>query len=168
MHQCNLWCVCISDEIHPLRCHTPKFVNPESFPSPSELNVIVSKLLNDHDGQVFHGMSTSIEVLSHWFLCLVFDVISMAIEADVQGILCQTDILFWALPALYQIDHTLCLAGSRCVHLVGFFGHSASKHVCGFDVSTSLTASPVAWPVSIPPSAFSGGMRNNVVKWLCM
>ena len=51
--------------------------------------MIVSKLLNDHDGQVFHGMSTSIEVLSHWFLCLlVFDVIFVAIEADVQGVLC--------------------------------------------------------------------------------
>ena len=56
-------------------------------------------------------MSTSIEVLSHYrFLCFLFsDVGSVAIEADVEGILCRADILvlFSALPALYQIDHTL-------------------------------------------------------------
>ena len=86
---------CIS-EIHPLGFHTPEFVNPESFPSSSELNVIVLNLLNHHDGKVFHGMSTSIEVLSHCrFLCLlvfdarsVADVRSVTFEADVQRILC--------------------------------------------------------------------------------
>ena len=95
-------------------------------------------------------MPTSIEVLSHRFLyILVFDVVSVAIEADVQGIVCRTDVLFWALPTLYEIDHTLRLAGSRFEHLVAFLGNSASESICGFDVSTSLTASPVAWLVSI-------------------
>ena len=109
---------------------------------------------------MFHGMSTSIEMLNHWFLCLVFDVISMAIEADVQGILCQTDILFWALPALYQIDHTLCLAGGRCVHLVRFFGDRASECICGLDVLTSFTASAVTWAVSIFPGSCGDGDRH--------
>ena len=101
-------CGCTSGEIHPLRCHTPELVNPESFPPSSELNVIIPKFFNDHDHKVFHGVSTSIEMLSHWFLYLhVSDVMSVAIEADLQGILCRADILFVAFLALYQIDHTL-------------------------------------------------------------
>ena len=104
-------------------------------------------------------MSTLIEVLSHWFLCLVFDVTSVTIEANVQGILCRTDVLFWALPALYQIDHILGLAGDRCVHLVRFFGDRASECVCGLDVSTSLP-SPVAWPVSVLPGSCGDGDRH--------
>ena len=68
---------------------------------------------------------------------------------------CQTDILLSALPALYQIDQTLCLAGSRFEHLVGFFSDSASECVRGFDVSAGLTASAVTWPGSIFPGAFS-------------
>ena len=107
-----------------------------------------------------------IEVLSHWFLnLLVFDVISVAIEADVQGILGRTNILLSALPALYHVNCVLGLAGSSRAHLVGFLGHSVSgflgdsvsgflggsalECVCGFDVSTSLTPSAVAWPVAI-------------------
>ena len=95
-------------------------------------------------------MSTSIEVLSYRFLrLLVSDVISVAIEADVQGIIGRSTILFSALPALYQVHSALGLAVSRCAHLVGFLGDSASELICGFDVSTGLTASPVPWPVSI-------------------
>ena len=59
------------------------------FTSSSSLNITLWDLLNDHDGKVFHGVPTFVEVLSHWFLCLlVFDVISVAVEANVQGILC--------------------------------------------------------------------------------
>ena len=107
-------------------------------------------------------MSTSIEVLSHWFLhLLVFDVVSVTIEPDVQGILGRTKVLFWALPALYPVNCALGLAISSCVHLVGFSGSlgvSALERVCGFDVSASLTPSAVAWPVSILfllPGSFS-------------
>ena len=77
------------------------------FASSSSLNITLWNLFDDHDGKVFHGVSTSIEVLSHWFLYLhVSNVISVAIEADVQGILCRADILFVAFLALNQIDHT--------------------------------------------------------------
>ena len=124
------------------------------FTSSSSLNITRWDLLNDHDTKVFRGVSTSIEVLRHWFLhFLAFDVISVAIEADVQGILCSSNVLFSALPALYQIDHTLGLAGSRCVHLVGFASDSASECVRGFDMLAGLTAPAVAWPVSLFPGA---------------
>ena len=85
-----LRCACTLGEIHPLRCHAPEFVNPESFPSSSELNVIIPKFFNDHDGKVVYGVSRLIEVFSHCrFLCFHFsDVISVAIEANVEGILC--------------------------------------------------------------------------------
>ena len=83
-------CGCTSDEIHPLRCHTLEFVNSESFPPSSELNVIILKFFNDHDGKVCHGVSTFVEVLCNRILLNlhVFDVMSVAIEANVQGILC--------------------------------------------------------------------------------
>ena len=108
---CNsaiLRCACTLAEIQPLRCHTLEFVNPESFTFSSELNIICLKVFNDHDGKIFfHVVSRLIEVLSHFrFLCLP-DVRSVAIEANVQGILCRANILFWALPALNQIDHIL-------------------------------------------------------------
>ena len=76
--------------------------------------------------------------------------------------------MFLALPALYQIDHTLCLAGSRCAHLVGSFGDSASECVGGFDMSTSNAASAVAWPVSIAPGTFGDGDRHFATKRLCV
>ena len=65
----------------------PKFVNPESFPSSSELNIVFPKFFNNHDGKVFLGMTMLIVVLSHckFLNLLVFDVISVM---DVQGILC--------------------------------------------------------------------------------
>ena len=85
-------------------------------------------------------MPTSIEVLSHWFQdLLVFDVISVAIEADVQSILRRADVLFWALSALYLVNCALGLTVSSCAHLVGSLGDSASEPVGRFDVSTSLT-----------------------------
>ena len=79
-------------------------------------------LFNERNGTVFfHGVSTLIEVFSHWFLYLhVSDVISVTIEADVQDIFCWTDVMFVAFLALYQVDHTLWLTGGRCAHLVGF------------------------------------------------
>ena len=43
------------------------------------------------------------------------------------------------------------------MHLVGFFGDSASECVGGFDMSAGLTAFAVAWPVSILPGPFSDG-----------
>ena len=91
-----------------------EFPNPlpfVGFTSSSSLNITVWNLFNDHDGKVFHGVSTSIEVLSHYrFLCFLFsNVASVASEADVEGILCRADIpvFFSALFALYQVDHTL-------------------------------------------------------------
>ena len=81
------------------------------FTSYFSLNITLWDPLNDHDRKVFRGVSTSIEVLSHYrFLCFLFsNVVSVAIEVDVEGILCRADIpvLFSALLALYQIDHTL-------------------------------------------------------------
>ena len=75
--------LCTSGEIQPLRCHTLEFIDPKSFTFSSELNVIILKVFNDHDGKVFHGVSRFIEVFSHCrFLCLP-DVVSVAIEADV-------------------------------------------------------------------------------------
>ena len=47
---------------HPLKCHTSEFVNPESFPSSSELNIVFLKFFDNHDGKVFHGMTMLIEV----------------------------------------------------------------------------------------------------------
>ena len=129
------------------------------FTSSSSLNITSWNLLNDHDGEVFHGVPAPIEVLSHWFQdLLVSDVISVAIEADVQSVLRQANVLFWALSALYLVNCALGLTVSRCAHLVGSLGHSASKRVGRFDVSTSLTPSAVAWPVAILfllPGAFS-------------
>lgn len=66
-----------------------------------------------------------------------------------------------AFPALYQVDHTLGLAGGRCVHLVGCFVDSALERVGGFDMSACLTAFAVAWPVSILPGSFGDGKRSN-------
>ena len=104
-------------------------------------------------------MPAPIEVLSHWFLNLfVFDVRPVAIEAEMQSILRRADVLLSALPALYLVNCAHGLAVSRCAHLVGFSGHSALEPVGRFDVSTSLTPSAVAWPVSILflfPGAFS-------------
>ena len=77
-----------------------------------------------------------------------------------QGILCHSNVLLSALPALNQIDYTLGLAVSRCAHLVGFAGDSASECVGGFDVLTSFTASPVTWPVSILPGSCGDGDRH--------
>ena len=93
-----------------MRIQSMKCANPFPFmffASSSSLNITLWDLFNDHDRKVFNGVSTLIEVLSHWFLHLLFsDVISVAIEADVQGILCRADILFVAFLALNQIDHT--------------------------------------------------------------
>ena len=51
---------------------------------------------------------------SYWFLCpLVRDVVAMSIEADVEGVLCLSNILLSALPAIDQVDHVPCLAGGR-------------------------------------------------------
>ena len=132
-----------------------EFPNPFPFmffTSSSSLNITVWNLLNDHDGKVIHGVSTSIEVLSHCrFLCFhVSDVISVAVEADVQGILCHSNVLLAAPPALYQVHSALGLTGSRCAHLVGSFGDSTLERVGGLDVSASNTAFGVTWPVSIP------------------
>ena len=96
-----------------------KCANPSPFmffASSSSLNITLWNLLNDHDGKVIRGVLTFIEVFSHCrFLRLfVSDVILVVIEANVQGSLCQTDILFWAFSTLNQIDYTHCLAGSRC------------------------------------------------------
>ena len=74
----------------------------------------------------------------------------MAVEADVQGILCHSNVLLSAPPALYQVHSALGLAGSRCAHLVGSFGDSTLERVGGLDVSASNTAFGVTWPVSIP------------------
>ena len=96
-----------------------EFPNPFPFmffTSSSSLNITLWNLFNDHDRKVFRGVSTSTKVLSHYrFLCFLFsdvvfsDVVSVAIEADVEGILCRADIpvLFLAFLALYQVDHTL-------------------------------------------------------------
>ena len=103
----------------------------------------------------------SIEVLSHRFLhLLVFDVMSVAIEADVQAILCRTNVLLLALPALYEIDHTLRLAYGMCAHLVGFSSDFTSERVGHFDMSTIFTASLVTWPVSIFPGSCGDGDKH--------
>ena len=84
------------------------------FTSSSGLNIPCWNLLNDHDGEVFHGVPAPIKVLSHWFQDLfVSDVIFVTIEADVQGILCRTDVLLLALSAPNQIDRTLGLTASQ-------------------------------------------------------
>ena len=91
-----------------------EFPNPFPFmffTSYFSLNITLWDPLNDHDRKVIHGVSTSIEVLSHYrFLCFhVSDIRSVASEMDVEGILCRADIpvFFSALFALYQVDHTL-------------------------------------------------------------
>ena len=43
--------------------------------------------------KVFHGVSGIVEVGSNWFLRLHLDIRSMAIEVDVLGVLCLTNIL---------------------------------------------------------------------------
>ena len=132
------------------------------FTSSSSLNITLWNLLNDHDRKVIHGVSTSIEVFSHcrFLRLLVSDVRSVAIDPDVQGILGRSNVLLAALPALYRVYRALGLAGGRCAHLVRFLGDSTSKPVSGFDVSTSLTAFGVAWPVSILPGSFSDEGRH--------
>jgi len=106
-------------------------------------------LLNDHDGEIFLAMSILVEMCSNWFPCpVMFDVRSVASELFLQGILCHTNILYATLTAFNQIDYTLCPAGGRCRHLVGFFGDSTAESVCSLDVWASLTASAVAWAVS--------------------
>ena len=43
---------------------------------------------------------------SYWFLCPpVCDVILMSVEADVEGVLCISNALLFALPAFDQVNH---------------------------------------------------------------
>ena len=91
---------------------------------------------------------------------LVSDVRSVAIEPDVQGILCRSNVLLSALLAPYRVYSALGLAGSRCAHLVRYLGDSTLKPVCGFDMSAGLTAFGVTWPVSIPPGTFGDEGRH--------
>ena len=78
-------------------------------------------------------------MLSYWGLFLVFDVISVASELFLQGILCHTNILYVTLTAFDQIDYTLCLASGRYGHCVGFSSF-AFESVCFLDVITGLTS----------------------------
>ena len=157
-------------KVHSVRIQSTECPNPFPFmffTSSSSLNITSWNLLNDHDGEVFHGMSTPIEVLSHRFLnLLVFDVRPVAIEAEMQGILCWTYVLLLALFALYDIHTTLGLAVSRCAHLEGLSGHRASKRVGRLEVSTSLAPSTVTWPVFILrfPGTFSDGKRSSCLR----
>ena len=65
-------------------------------------------LLNDHDSEIFHGMSILVEMCSNWFPCpVMFDVRSVASELFLQSILCHTYILYATLTAVDQIDYTL-------------------------------------------------------------
>ena len=67
-------------------------------------------LLNDRDGEIFHGMSILVEVCSNWFPCpVMFDVRSVASESFLQGILCHTNILYGTVTAFDQIDYTFVL-----------------------------------------------------------
>ena len=63
-------------------------------------------------------MAWAVEMASYWFLCpLVRDVIAMSIEADVEGVLCLSNVLLAALPAIDQVDHVPCLAGGRSSYI---------------------------------------------------
>ena len=68
-------------------------------------------LLYDHDGQVPKGMSRLVEVVGYWFLqSLVGNIRPVSIEANVEAILCLTNILLLAHFALNQIDQVVCFA----------------------------------------------------------
>ena len=133
-----------------MRSHGSEFINPIPLSCSSGLIIIRLNLLNDHDGEVLHGMSREVEVFRNWLLCpIVPDIRSEVSEMFVQGILCLAHVL-WAPftpPAFNQIDYVLSLAGGKCAHWVGLACSSAFETVSDLDVFTSLTVTAVAWSV---------------------
>ena len=67
-------------------------------------------------------MAWAVEMASYWFLCPpVCDVVAMSVEADVDGVLCFSNVLLSALPAFDQVDHVPCLTGGCSTYVEGLF-----------------------------------------------
>ena len=105
-------------------------------------------MINDHDGEIFLGITILVEMCSNWFPCpVMFDVRSVASESFLQGILCPTNILYATLTAFDQIDYRFCLASGRYGHCVGFASGCAFECVCFLDVIAGLTSFSFAFLV---------------------
>ena len=56
--------------------------------------------IKDCNLEVIQGVARDVKMDSHWFLCQPeYDVIVMAVEADMEGVLCPSQVLLSALPA---------------------------------------------------------------------
>ena len=100
-------------------------------------------MINDHDGEVLHGVFREVEVFGYLGLFLESDIRSVISEAFVQCPLCRTSILHSTVLTFNQIDYTLCLTGvgGRCKYPIGFVGDLVSESVSFLDEITGLTAS---------------------------
>ena len=97
---------------------------------------------------------------SNWYLCpLVCDVIAMSIEADVEGVLCLSNTLLSALPAVIQVDHVPCLAGGRSSYVECLVSGCTSKNGAGLDMAAGEAASGVAQLVWLLCTSFFRGSR---------
>ena len=87
-------------------------------------------------------MAWVVEMASNWFLCpLVCDVVAMSIEADVEGVLCLSNVLLSAFPALDQVDHVPCLAGGRSSYVECLVSGCTSKSGAYLDMAAGEAAS---------------------------
>ena len=78
--------------------------------------------------ETVQGVAWAVKMVSYWFLCPpVCNVVSMSIEADVEGVLCFSNVLLSALPAFDQVDHIPCLAGSCSTYVEGLVDGCAPK-----------------------------------------
>ena len=103
-------------------------------------------LLYDHDGEVVQGVARSVEVGCYWLICaFMFDITSMSIEADVEGVQRLSHILLLASPAFYEIDDIAHLAGGCGSYVEVLAGGGTHECVSSPDVLTCEAASVVAW-----------------------
>ena len=69
------------------------------------------------------------------------DVIEMSIKADVEGVLCLSNVLLSALPAFDQVDHIPCLAGGCSTYVEVLFRGRTSEVSARLDMAAGEAAS---------------------------
>ena len=87
---------CYAASVHVLWVQRSELFCPVAFPS-SQAFVKASHDLKDCNPEIVQGMAWAVEMASYWFLCpLVYDVIVMSVEADVEGVLYLPNVYcFW-------------------------------------------------------------------------
>ena len=89
-------------------------------------------------------MSQDVEVGCYWFLSIrVLDVTMVAIEADVEGVLCLSHILLLASPSPNEVDDIMCLARGVSSYMEGLTSGGAHKCFPGTDVLACEAAAMV-------------------------